>query len=101
MKDLPTKIETPEEYIQVCEQFALPMMFKQAKKIVDAIEEMHNEIKNNESIDQERIDLYANRIKGYASFASDDSPIFPLFQQIAKLEEQFDEQGLFDDEDSD
>ena len=96
---LPTEIKTVDQYIQVCEQFALPLMYKQAKKIVDAIEELHEELKQNKSIPQERIDLYANRIKGYCSFAADDSPMYPLFKQISDLEEQFEEQGLYDQED--
>lgn len=96
--DLPTTIETPEDYIKVCEGFALPLMYQQAVKIMKAIEEFHEEAERDENISQERIDLYANRIKGYASFADDDSPMYPLLKKIADLETQFEEQGLFDEE---
>ena len=95
---IPSEIKTPEQYIEVCETFALPLMYKQAVKIMEAVEELHEAVSNNPDIAQEKLDLFANKIKGYAAFANDNSPIYPLLESIAKLEEQFEEQGFFDEE---
>lgn len=37
MADLPTTIETPDDYINVCENFILPLFYEQSKKIVEVI----------------------------------------------------------------
>lgn len=96
-KELPSQIETPEDYINVCENFILPLFYKQSKKIVGVIKELHQAIKQDD-IQQEQIDLYVNQIKELAAFASENSPMNPYFQAVAELEAKFEEQGLFEKE---
>jgi hypothetical protein len=99
MPDLPTTIETPEDYVNVCENFILPLFYEQSKKIVGVIKDLHKTI-NDKDTEQEKIDLYINKIKELAAFANENSPMNPYFQLVADLEAKFEEQGLFKEEDT-
>jgi len=95
--ELPTTIETPEDYVNVCENFILPLFYEKSKQIVEVIKEIHALI-SEQPMEQEKIDLYINKIKELASFANENSPMNPYFQAVAKLEAKFEEQGLFEEE---
>lgn len=94
IKDLPTTLETPDDYVRICENFVLPLFYKQAKQIVKVIEELHKAIDRND-VEQERIDFCINQIKELAAFANKESAMNPYFQQIADFERKLEAQGLF------
>jgi hypothetical protein len=73
------------------------LFYEQSKKIVKVIKELHETINNN-AMEQEKIDLYVNKIKELAAFANENSPMNPYFQAVAALEAKFEEQGLFEED---
>ena len=98
MNELPTSIETADDYINACENFILPLFMKQAKKIVAIIQEIHEAVSANRNLEQEKIDLYINQIKELSAFANPESPMNPYFQSVAALEAKLEAQGLFRDD---
>jgi hypothetical protein len=97
MPNLPTKIETPDDYIDACQNFVLPLFFKQSQKIVEVLKELHETIAKSE-LNQEKIDFYINKIKELSAFANKESPMNPYFHLVANLEERLEEEGLFNEE---
>ena len=95
--ELPTTIETADDYVNICENFVLPLFYKQSKKIVEVIEELHKAI-DNDDVKQERVDFCINQIKELAAFANTDSAMNPYFQQVADLERKLESQGLLKEE---
>ena len=98
-KELPTSLETADDYVQVCENFVLPLFYEQSKKIVKIIKKLH-EVIGSDDIQQELIDQYINEIKELASFANKDSTMNPYFQNVARLEQRLEEEGYFTTEES-
>ena len=45
-KELPSSLETADDYVQVCENFVLPLFYKQSKEIVRVIKQLHGVIKS-------------------------------------------------------
>ena len=98
-KELPSSLETADDYIQVCENFVLPLFYKQSKEIVRVIKQLHGVIKS-ENVEQELVTQYINEIRELASFANKDSIMNPYFQNVAKLEQRLEKEGYFTEEES-
>lgn len=94
---LPTQLETMEDYTKACEEFVVPFLFKQSKRIADVIEQLHADIRTKE-LDRERIHYHLNTMNEIAAFAVQGNPMFPYFEQLIILEDKLREQGLFQEE---
>ena len=83
-----------DDYVQTCENFVLPLFYKQAKKIVAVIKDLHAAIEKDD-VKQEEIDFCINQIKELAAFANKESAMNPYFQAVAELERKLEAEGAF------
>lgn len=97
MKDLPTQLESKQDYEEALEKFVLPFLQERVLKIADVVEQLHTDI-SKDNISEEKVVEYINEVISLSSFANENSLMFPYFEQVMQLEAQLYEEGAFDNE---
>jgi hypothetical protein len=95
MSNIPTKLETLEDFEATCEEFLVPFLEDLTKRLSKVVVSLHDKMETGR-IEQDDILLHMNQIEEITSFASENNPIAPYIENIIALEHKLMKEGKID-----
>jgi hypothetical protein len=94
-KDLPTQLETLEDYKKASLAFVLPFLQNRAVRIADTLRDLYRKVEAGEALEREDVDYFLNQFREATQFAEEGNPTNLYFKNVLELEKRLAEAGEF------
>ena len=95
---LPSKLETMDDYRQASLNFVLPFIQERAERVADILHELYAKVDKEKELTGEEIDFFLNDLREAVSFVDEKNPLSKYFQQVLDLETRLENDGAFESE---